>query len=277
MKYHQEHADVLKELEERCQIVANIEETISAADSISADTEALMYEASFLDTASLWRMALAPRLRVFAIRDRVFGVPSRRRFGLSGDSRERVQSHGRFNRVQKRIDGSERLVDFLGRTESDVEEESELPESIQFESEEDSDEEDADVVHGRGHVPESENLHEGRLQAINDWLLTLFTKWGRVLGVRASDEPSGSTEATSEAIQSEKDEPRQESNTHESSGPEFGSGEVIYKRPGTLRRPGLPGNGHYQRLSTVGEEDEPSTGPNTPTISGLPPLLSNGH
>ncbi|KAL5530150.1 hypothetical protein ACEPAF_6407 [Sanghuangporus sanghuang] len=271
MKCHEEHAAILKELEEKCQIAANIEENVSVADSISADTEALMYEASFLDTAGLWRMAQAPRLRVFTIRDRIFGVRSRRRFGLPGDSRDRIQTHGRFNRVQKRIDGRERLVDILGRTESDVEEEGELPENVHFESEEDS-EEEADM---HGH-PETETVQEGRFQAMSDWLLTLFTKWGRVSGVRGA-EPLTSTEATSDTIQPKKDESNhEESSTHVSSSPEFGSHEVIYKRPTSFRRPGFPGNGHPQRLSTVGEEDEPSTGPNTPTISGLPSLL-NGH
>ena len=108
----------------------DIEQALASAETTGAETDALRYETNFFDVASLWRMAQAPRLRVFAIRDRVFSVRGRRRVGAFDHAPD---GHGRFNRLQPRLDGRTRLVDYLGRTESDVEEESELPEDVHME------------------------------------------------------------------------------------------------------------------------------------------------
>lgn len=254
-KYHEDHFGLVRELSEKCQIIADIEQAVSVIDSASADTDALLYEANFLDVAGLWRMAQAPRLRVFAIRDRVFGVRNRRRFALSADGRSR--SHGRFNRLQRRLDGSECWVDFLGRTESDLEEEPELPEDPHLEVEGESEDEEM-----RAHV----EVQEGRFQAMNNWLLTLFTKWGRVLGGAA---PSQSEVAVGGSHMPEKEGTGQDQNDIESD-----LDTAATERPALYRRSLSFGNGHFHRLSTVGEEDEPISMPNTPTNSGLPHISS---
>jgi len=70
-------------------------------------------------------------------------------------------AHGRFNRLQWTLDGRERLVDVLGRTESEVEEEEGL-EAMGIA--EHVDEEEEDVV------------ENPRIKPM--WLLRFFTSWG---------------------------------------------------------------------------------------------------
>ena len=122
--------------------VTEVDESLEMASSLDANTNALVYETNVLDVGALWHMARAPRMRVFAIRDRVFGVKgkdrlgsalSRSRIGVRDSSLSAGDAHGRYNRPQKMLNGKTRFVDFLGRTESDVEEEEELPEDVNLE------------------------------------------------------------------------------------------------------------------------------------------------
>jgi len=78
-------------------------------------------------------LANPSRQKVLERREKVFGMGRRFPQGVRG-------SYGRFNRVQWTLDGQGRLVDWLGRTESEVEEEEELEDVIP--SREDEDEED---------------------------------------------------------------------------------------------------------------------------------------
>ena len=258
--YHEDHTGILQDLSEKCQIVGEIEKAVSTTDTTSANTDALRYEANFLDVAGLWRMAQGPRLRVFAIRDRVFGVRNRRHFALGMDGQSR--GHGRFNRAQRHLDGSVRWVDFLGRTESEVEEEVELPEEVHLDVDAESEDEE---VHT--HV-EPQEPREGRFQALNNWLLTFFTNWGRKMGgADSSKSDSGIKEPLLDNQVAEGGQ-----NDIESS-----SDGAVTERPGYYRTSASLNNGHFHRLSTVGEEDEPSSStPNTPTFSGLPRIPS-GH
>lgn len=185
-KYHDSHQELIHELAEKCQIAVDIEEAVSSADASSLDTDALVYEAGSFDVQNLWRQAQGPRQRVFTIRQRVFGVSDaadrRGRFARS-------KAHGRFNRVQRTLDGKERLVDWMGRTESEVEEESDLPEIMPDEGRDDvslgGHEEDRPKTPTPGPMPvqPSPALQQ---KASSGWLLTLFTQWGSVLGVRTS-------------------------------------------------------------------------------------------
>ncbi|KAH8118294.1 hypothetical protein DFH11DRAFT_1723223 [Phellopilus nigrolimitatus] len=228
--YQEDNVGLLEELVAKCQIASDIEEAVSAADSAFVDTKALLYEANFLDVHNLWRMAQGPRHRVFAIRDRVFGARGRR---------YSAESHGRFNRVQRTLDGRERLVDFLGRTESEVEEESELPEDAHLEGEGDSEDEGEDGGHARGLSDE-----EGQLQALSSWLLALFTKWGRILGVGGTAGASKPAEATGGTVPAVQGESKEDQNGRASDETTAGNRPVL-------------ANGRHHRLSTVGEEDEP--------------------
>jgi hypothetical protein len=96
----------------------------------------------------------------------VFGTGGRRLpTGVRG-------AHGRFNRVQWTLNGGERLVDLMKRTESEAEEEASLEAkgiSVPLEEEEE------DVVEHPGIKPM--------------WLLRFFTSWGARWSVK-KEEPS---------------------------------------------------------------------------------------
>lgn len=264
-KYHEDHAELIQDLAGKSQIVADIEEAVSQAESAAAETDALLYEANFLDVHTLWRMAQGPRRRVFAIRDRVFGVRSTSASGL-GDARGKrypAASHGRFNRVQRCLDGSERLVDFLGRTESEVEEESALPEIMPDGAESDVEEEEEEAAAVERHLRAEEVVEEGQVKALSTWLLTLFTKWGRVLGVGgASVSPSVvSADALGASVEPKDPHELEHDQQHmrtlraargDREKPKTGLGITN----GNLKAHGN-GHGHgHNRLSTVGEEEE---------------------
>ena len=80
-------------------------------------------------------------------------------------------AHGRFNRLQRTLDGEGRLVDSLGRDESEVEEEAALGDFLGFlEGVEEEDE---------GDVVEHPSLKP-------TWLLRFFTSWGARWGASAA-------------------------------------------------------------------------------------------
>jgi len=115
-------------------------------------TNTLGYESEQFFLSELWHTASSSRHKVFELRDKVFGTDGRRLpRGMHG-------AHGKFNRLQWTIDGQKRLVDHLGRTESEAEEERKLK------ADSDSSEEEEQVVEHPGIKPM--------------WLLRLFTRWG---------------------------------------------------------------------------------------------------
>ena len=261
-KYHEDHAELIQDLAGKCQIVADIEEALSQAEAAAAETDALLYEASYFDINSLWRMAQNPRRRVFTIRDRVFGVRSSP--GSDRSKRYPASSHGRFNRVQRRLDGTERLVDFLGRTESDVDEERDLPEIMPDGTDEvDSEMGDADEVEKHLH---SEAVEEGQVKALSTWLLTLFTKWGRVLGVGGAAAPVATAVSTHSIVGLSSEEKHAAvvgSSLDGTSDREKQRQGVGGRASAIMRGKEDPSssqvrrNGHgHNRLSTVGEEEE---------------------
>lgn len=78
-------------------------------------------------------------------------------------------AHGLFNRLQWTLDDQERLVDYMGRTESEAEEESSVdPKSVFTMPPE---EEEEDLVEHPGIKPM--------------WLLRFFTSWGARWGAPA--------------------------------------------------------------------------------------------
>lgn len=152
------HKDALRELERRMEVVAEMENERTRTDVMMQDTNALCYESEQFRVLDLWHTADPPRQRVLQLREKVFGAGT-------GHGRRLPQgvrgAHGRFNRLQWTLDGSGRLVDWAGRTESDVEEEGGLPETVPHEEVE-------DVVEHAGMKP--------------TWLLRLFhsglARWG---------------------------------------------------------------------------------------------------
>ena len=111
----------------------------------------------------LWHTATPPRQKVLELREKMFGTGGRRLPpGVHG-------AHGRFSRLQWTLDGQARLVDYLGRTESEAEEESSVdPNSVFIVPPE---EEEEDLVEHPGIKPM--------------WLLRFFTSWGARWGAPA--------------------------------------------------------------------------------------------
>ncbi|KLO06904.1 hypothetical protein SCHPADRAFT_860844 [Schizopora paradoxa] len=209
-QYHAAQADALQALAERCQIVSDIEEAVRTVDGAGLDTDALLYEEHSFNVPALWRMAQGPRQRVFAIRERVFGTRRGRGRNAQRLDEEKAQmGRGRFNRVQRTLDGKERYVDWLGRTESDVEEERELPEIMPGDEGGDDDSEYEVEMHVSG-VPSVQSLKEraeadakgeeaeGYVSSTSAWFLELFSRWGRVMGVRGG---ATTTQATQASVQ----------------------------------------------------------------------------
>ena len=139
---------------------------------MAQETKALQYESGQFRPEYLWRVASPARRRTLELREKVFGTGRRLPQGVSG-------AHGRFNRLQWTLDGEGRLVDSLGRDESEVEEEAALGDLLGF-LEGVEEEEEGDVV------------EHPRLKPT--WLLRFFTSWGARWGASAAilkkhDEP----------------------------------------------------------------------------------------
>lgn len=172
-------------------MIADIDVEGSKADKISQAQNTISYETQQFQVADLWHIARPPRHTTFAMRDKVFGMGGRRLPpGKHG-------AHGRFNRLQWTLDGQERLVDYLGRTESEAEEESNV---------------DMEAVH-RPPTDEEEDSVVTHPAIRPMWLLRFFTSWGAKWGAtqpdadaskaktKAGGESSASSNGTSVDIQ----------------------------------------------------------------------------
>ncbi|KAJ3536914.1 hypothetical protein NMY22_g5826 [Coprinellus aureogranulatus] len=148
------HLTALSQLSHRTKVLADIDLQSTRTDNLSQQTNVLRYEAEQFHVPSLYHAASLSRQKVLELRHKVFGVhgvfpdpasagqgssdskgrqkPSQHKKGGTGSGRilpEGVRgAHGKFNRLQKRLDGTEVVVDWLGRTESEVEEEESLGE-----------------------------------------------------------------------------------------------------------------------------------------------------
>ncbi|KAF7971111.1 hypothetical protein HWV62_22040 [Athelia sp. TMB] len=150
--YHS-HEQIMDELARRAQVLAQIEAERVKTDGTTQERNTLLYESEQFRVQELWQMASPPRQKVLDLREKVFGTGGRRLpNGVRG-------AHGRFNRLQWTLDGGERLVDLLGRTESEAEEEEGL-EAV------------ADHVEGE----EEDVVENPRIKPM--WLLRFFTSWG---------------------------------------------------------------------------------------------------
>ncbi|KAH9844317.1 uncharacterized protein C8Q71DRAFT_826848 [Rhodofomes roseus] len=164
---HERARPGLAELRERTGILHRVEAARARADVLTQETQALSYESAQYLVEDLWHMAVQPRRRVLALREKTFGTGRKHPQGVRG-------AHGRFNRVQWTLDGRERLVDALGRTESEAEEDAGLPGADAIDLEESEDE--ADVVQHQSLRP--------------TWLLNFFNYWGSKWGAAGQKKES---------------------------------------------------------------------------------------
>ena len=115
-------------------------------------TNVLLYETEQFGVKALWAAASAMRRKVWDLREGVFGadvgsgsggVTTNASGSWGGDEQQRQQrrpllppgahgAHGSFNRLQWRLDGRSVLVDQLGRTESEAEEEALLDAELEI-------------------------------------------------------------------------------------------------------------------------------------------------
>lgn len=181
---HERARPGLAELRERTGILHQVEAARARADVLTQETQALAYESAQYLVEDLWHMAVQPRRRVLALREKTFGTGRKHPQGVKG-------AHGRFTRVQWTLDGHERLVDALGRTESEAEEEASLPGVDALDLEESEDEVDA-VQH----------------QSLRPtWLLNFFNYWGSKWGagqkkdIALSKEDGSQTDKEEEVVQ----------------------------------------------------------------------------
>lgn len=162
---HENARGALSTLDVRAGELQKLEVLRTEAETLTQETNALAYESAQFLIEDLWHMAAQPRQRVLALREKVFGTGRRLPQGVRG-------AHGPFSRVQWTLDGEQRLVDRMGRTESEAEEEEELPHLPGMEMEM---EDEVDVV-------EHQNLKP-------TWLLRFFNYWGGRLGLSRTQEP----------------------------------------------------------------------------------------
>ncbi|KAJ7781220.1 hypothetical protein B0H16DRAFT_1671552 [Mycena metata] len=156
---YQTHMRALAQVEQQTRAIADIDVEASKADKISQAQNTISYETQQFLVRDLWHIASPPRHATFALRDKVFGMGGRRLPpGKHG-------AHGRFNRLQWTLDGQERLVDHLGRTESEAEEESAL---------------DMEGFHLPPTEDEEEVVKHPSIRPM--WLLRFFTSWGAKWG-----------------------------------------------------------------------------------------------
>lgn len=152
------HKDAILEIERRAKVISEIEEQAHQTDTIAQAKNTLHYESAQFMISELWHTASLSRKKVFELREKVFGAgPRRLPPGKHG-------AHGRFNRVQWTMDGERRLVDYLGRTEEEAEEENRVNAERLAVPPPPLEDDEEEVVEHAGIKPM--------------WLLRFFTSWG---------------------------------------------------------------------------------------------------
>lgn len=121
-----EHSDPL--LNETLQLVDQVWSNLDTAEARlirwGKMQDLLSYQVEQLDVHPLWRNVRQQRIRTSAVRQTIFGTPPEMRPHSSAASRP-------YFRVQNTLNsGEQRLVDWLGRTESEAEEEAAIPPEV---------------------------------------------------------------------------------------------------------------------------------------------------
>ncbi|KAF8897553.1 hypothetical protein BD779DRAFT_1491482 [Infundibulicybe gibba] len=187
---YQTHLAPLSTLPTLTPTLAHTGAALVDAERIAQATHTLRYEAEQFHVGELWGAAEPPRRKVLLLRDKVFGTGGRRLPpGIHG-------AHGPFNKLQWTIDGQERLVDGLGRTESEAEEEEGVERAlgtldVPGDAEEERKEDQVGVVEHPGIKPM--------------WLLRMFTSWGARWGAAspaAAGTPKDDVKSQEDPVQS---------------------------------------------------------------------------
>jgi len=146
---YESHLASLSQLTSRTKVLADLDLQGARTDNLSQQTNVLRYEAEQFNVPALYHTASLSRQKTIEMRHKVFGVhkifdPSAPTDSGSGKGKKSAKkgtgsrrvlpegvkgAHGKFNRLQKRLDGTEVVVDWLGRTESEAEEEERLARS----------------------------------------------------------------------------------------------------------------------------------------------------
>ncbi|KAI0375656.1 hypothetical protein BV20DRAFT_1117203 [Pilatotrama ljubarskyi] len=212
VQLHADHEGVrtaLAELDARAGELHRLEALRTEAEALTQETNALAYESAQFLVEDLWHMAAQPRQRVLALREKVFGTGRRLPQGVRG-------AHGPFSRVQRTVDGKERLVDRFGRTESEAEEEEDLPHLPGMELDTDD---EVDAVEHQSLKP--------------TWLLRFFNYWGGKLGLGrgAPNPPDGraktAPEQQKEKASSENDHRSDQSDKDDTLSPSSGASSSV--------------------------------------------------
>jgi hypothetical protein len=164
-EHYQTSLNEIHRLDSRTKVLADIEVEVVRAEKIHQAMNTLWYETEQFRLDDVWHIAHPPRQKVLALRDKMFttgGRPMRR--GVHG-------AHGKFNRLQWTLDGTERLVDAHGRTESEVEEEKGI--------------EGEDVTDLDPESDEEEIVENPSMKPM--WLLKFLTSWITRWGTRAPE------------------------------------------------------------------------------------------
>ncbi|KAH6914895.1 hypothetical protein BKA70DRAFT_1141133 [Coprinopsis sp. MPI-PUGE-AT-0042] len=112
-------------------VISALDVQSAQAEQLSQSTNVLRYEAEQFRVPDLWHAVSLSRQKVLAMRQKVFGDGLALATGGAASAIRKVPegvhgAHGRFNRVQRTLGGEQRVVDSLGRTEEEVEEEEAL-------------------------------------------------------------------------------------------------------------------------------------------------------
>jgi len=170
--YHA-HQPLISEIDNHTRVIADLEAQRAQTVALQ-ETNTLLYESAQFRLPELWRAVSPPRRRVLDLRDKAFGTGGRRLpTSVHG-------AHGRFNRLQWTLDGRERLVDWMGRTESEGEEEDKV--------------DVADVVVPREEDEEEDVVEHPGIKPM--WLLRFFNTWGARWGGLAATKKQEDEKAT---------------------------------------------------------------------------------
>lgn len=171
----------MRAVERRARVLAALDTAHTAADKLAQATQTLRYESEQFRADDLWAAARAPRRTVLALRARVLGAGGRRLApGVHG-------AHGPFNRLQRGLDGRARLVDHLGRSESEAEEEEALAALGAYL---DGPASAVEAAAGAGPPEEEEGAVVAHPGIKPMWLLRFFTSWGARWSAAASTPPA---------------------------------------------------------------------------------------
>ncbi|KAF9567298.1 hypothetical protein CPC08DRAFT_703209 [Agrocybe pediades] len=207
-EHYTTHLDTLHQIDKSTSVLAEIDAARLRSLKYLQSTNTLQYEsAQFQVDEDLWQTVRPARHKVFELREKVFGTSNASGTGAgtgAGASGGRRLApgvhgaHGAFNRLQWTLDGKPRLVDHLGRTESEAEEERMFdersagvfrdgqpptPASAGGELPSLAEEEEGDVVEHPGIKPM--------------WLLRFFTSWGARWSAAAAAAPATGSGGTS--------------------------------------------------------------------------------